>query len=193
MCIGWDGGPGCKNSDRSPSSYIPRSILVLPASVVSSRFRTAVKYFPRSVQDAFRKRALRPAGARWLVDRFKSIPISNGRFVESAATIGREVAHSFERRELPGCGSRSSRNRLSRGRYALPVPGSRAEPKCRAGQRFPDAHGRFRIVCAGPSFSWSAFCMEFWSVDVFCLRHGLRRAKTWPATSPLPQSRNGSK
>jgi cation diffusion facilitator CzcD-associated flavoprotein CzcO len=48
----------------------------------------AVKYFPRSVQDAFRKRALRPAGARWLVDRFKGIPISRGRFVESAVPSG---------------------------------------------------------------------------------------------------------
>jgi cation diffusion facilitator CzcD-associated flavoprotein CzcO len=48
----------------------------------------AVKYFPRSVQDAFRKRALRPAGARWLVDRFKAIPISRSRFVESAVPSG---------------------------------------------------------------------------------------------------------
>lgn len=48
----------------------------------------AVKYFPRSVQDAFRRRALRPAGARWLVDRFKAIPISTGRFVESAVPSG---------------------------------------------------------------------------------------------------------
>src|SRR5271154_2767792 len=48
----------------------------------------AVKYFPRTVQDAFRRRALRPAGARWLVHRFKNIPITKGRFVESASTSG---------------------------------------------------------------------------------------------------------
>jgi FAD-dependent urate hydroxylase len=48
----------------------------------------AMKYFPRSVQDAFRRRALRPAGARWLVDRFEDIPISKGRFVESAVPSG---------------------------------------------------------------------------------------------------------
>jgi hypothetical protein len=48
----------------------------------------AVKYFPRSVQDAFRRRALRPAGARWLVHRFKDIPVSSGRFVESAVPSG---------------------------------------------------------------------------------------------------------
>jgi FAD-dependent urate hydroxylase len=48
----------------------------------------AVKYFPRSTQDAFRRRALRPAGARWLVERFKNIPISKGRFVQSAQPSG---------------------------------------------------------------------------------------------------------
>jgi cation diffusion facilitator CzcD-associated flavoprotein CzcO len=48
----------------------------------------AVKYFPRSVQDAFRRRALRPAGARWLVDRCKAIRISKGCFVESAVPSG---------------------------------------------------------------------------------------------------------
>jgi FAD-dependent urate hydroxylase len=48
----------------------------------------SVKYFPRSVQDAFRRRALRPAGARWLVDRFKNIRISRSRSVESAAPSG---------------------------------------------------------------------------------------------------------
>jgi FAD-dependent urate hydroxylase len=48
----------------------------------------SVKYFPRSIQDAFRRRALRPAGARWLVDRFKDIRISRGRFVESATPSG---------------------------------------------------------------------------------------------------------
>ncbi|MGB9067701.1 MAG: FAD-dependent oxidoreductase [Candidatus Acidiferrales bacterium] len=48
----------------------------------------SVKYFPRSVQDTFRRRALRPAGARWLVNRFKDIPILTDRFVETAAPSG---------------------------------------------------------------------------------------------------------
>jgi len=47
-----------------------------------------VKYFPRSIQDGFRRRALRPAGARWLVNRFKDIRISAGRSVESAVPSG---------------------------------------------------------------------------------------------------------
>lgn len=48
----------------------------------------AVKYFPRSIQDGFRRRALRPAGARWLAHRFKDILISSGRFVESVVPSG---------------------------------------------------------------------------------------------------------
>jgi FAD-dependent urate hydroxylase len=48
----------------------------------------SVKYFPRSAQEVFRKRALRPAGARWLVDRCKNIRISTCRSVESATLSG---------------------------------------------------------------------------------------------------------
>ncbi len=47
-----------------------------------------MKYFPRTVQDHFRTRALRPAGARWLRDRFQNITISTGRQIASAATSG---------------------------------------------------------------------------------------------------------
>jgi FAD-dependent urate hydroxylase len=47
-----------------------------------------MKYFPRSVQDAFRKRALRPAGAKWLVDRCKPIRMTTSRVVESAVPAG---------------------------------------------------------------------------------------------------------
>lgn len=41
--------------------------------------------FPRSVQDWLRKRSIRPAGARWLVARLQSVPMSLGRSVVSAA------------------------------------------------------------------------------------------------------------
>jgi cation diffusion facilitator CzcD-associated flavoprotein CzcO len=44
-----------------------------------------VRYFPRNIQDGFRKRALRPAGARWLVDRCKAIPIKTNTHVTSAS------------------------------------------------------------------------------------------------------------
>ena len=48
----------------------------------------SMKFFPRSIQDAFRRRALRPAGARWLVNRCKDVPILTGRSVESAVPAG---------------------------------------------------------------------------------------------------------
>lgn len=48
----------------------------------------SMKFFPRSIQDAFRRRALRPAGALWLVNRCKDIPILTGRYVESAVPAG---------------------------------------------------------------------------------------------------------
>jgi cation diffusion facilitator CzcD-associated flavoprotein CzcO len=50
-----------------------------------------VQWFPRSVQDRFRVRALRPAGARWLVDRIKDIPFTTGRSVVAAVPSGDEL------------------------------------------------------------------------------------------------------
>jgi hypothetical protein len=47
-----------------------------------------VRYFPRGVQNRFRVRALRPAGATWLVDRCAKIQITAGRSVVSAAPTG---------------------------------------------------------------------------------------------------------
>jgi pyridine nucleotide-disulfide oxidoreductase len=48
----------------------------------------SMKYFPRGIQDAFRRRALRPAGARWLVNRCKDIPILTSSSVESTVPAG---------------------------------------------------------------------------------------------------------
>ena len=50
-----------------------------------------VKFFPRAVQERFRVRALRPAGARWLADRCKHIRITTGSFVTSASETGEKV------------------------------------------------------------------------------------------------------
>lgn len=41
--------------------------------------------FPRAVQDWLRKRSIRPAGARWLVERLKNVPVRLGRTVVSAS------------------------------------------------------------------------------------------------------------
>jgi hypothetical protein len=48
----------------------------------------SVKYFPRVMQNKFRTRSLRPAGARWLIDRTKDIPITTARYVTSAEPNG---------------------------------------------------------------------------------------------------------
>jgi thioredoxin reductase len=51
----------------------------------------SMKYFPRVVQNRFRTRALRPAGARWLRGRFQDIPISTGRQIASAEKSGNHL------------------------------------------------------------------------------------------------------
>ena len=131
----------------------------------------AVKYFPRSAQDAFRKRALRPAGARWLVDRFTDIAVSKARFVESVAPSGsrlsmrlndgslREVDHV-----LLGTGYRVDVTSLS-------VPILRADPRIGADQWIPKTHAGIRVVDPGTSFSGRPFFLEFRSFNVFCMRH----------------------
>ncbi len=67
-----------------------------------------VKYFPRSTQDWFRKRALRSAGARWLQPRFTDITVTTSRSIDSAKLRGgklhlrlddgstREVDHVYQ-------------------------------------------------------------------------------------------------
>jgi FAD-dependent urate hydroxylase len=46
-----------------------------------------LKCLPRGIQDKLRRRATRPAGARWLVDRLRDVPIALGCTVVSAASI----------------------------------------------------------------------------------------------------------
>lgn len=50
------------------------------------------RQFPRRLQDWLRSKSIRPAGARWLVERLKTVPMSLGRFVVSAAAMGDRVA-----------------------------------------------------------------------------------------------------
>ena len=50
-----------------------------------------LKKLPRSVQDKLRRRCVRPAGARWLVERLRSVPIHLGRNVVAAAEAGGRV------------------------------------------------------------------------------------------------------
>ena len=50
-----------------------------------------VRRFSRPIQDWLRKRSIRPAGARWLVDRLKDVPMHLGRTVVSATSKGDRV------------------------------------------------------------------------------------------------------
>jgi FAD-dependent urate hydroxylase len=50
-----------------------------------------LRLLPRSLQDKLRKRAVRPAGARWLVDRLQDVPIRLGRTVVSCEASGERV------------------------------------------------------------------------------------------------------
>jgi hypothetical protein len=47
-----------------------------------------VYHLPLSVKDKIRKRAVRPAGSRWLVDRLRTVKITGGRTVKTVRTIG---------------------------------------------------------------------------------------------------------
>jgi cation diffusion facilitator CzcD-associated flavoprotein CzcO len=50
-----------------------------------------VRRLPRALQDKLRRRAARPAGARWLVDRLRTVPIRLGRSVTSVDVAGERV------------------------------------------------------------------------------------------------------
>ncbi len=54
-----------------------------------------VRRLPRALQDKLRKRAVRPAGARWLVDRLRGVPITLGCEVVSAVSAGDRVRVSL--------------------------------------------------------------------------------------------------
>lgn len=50
-----------------------------------------LRKLPRQLQDKLRKRAVRPAGSRWLVNRLESVPIRLGCTVGSVASSGERV------------------------------------------------------------------------------------------------------
>ena len=50
-----------------------------------------LRRLPRQLQDKLRKRSVRPAGARWLVDRLKDVPVHLGRSVITVSPVGEQV------------------------------------------------------------------------------------------------------
>ena len=77
---------------------ITRNILYAPTDVGPAGLSQLVarphllRALPRCLQDRIRKRAVRPAGARWLVDRLKDIPIGLGRAVTAVKETGKGVS-----------------------------------------------------------------------------------------------------
>ena len=78
-------GPGIRKLLWAPTDVGPAGLSQLCARP------DLYNKMPRSLQDCLRKRAVRPAGARWLVDRLKDVPIKLGRTVVSAAAVGEKV------------------------------------------------------------------------------------------------------
>jgi cation diffusion facilitator CzcD-associated flavoprotein CzcO len=50
-----------------------------------------LRRLPRSLQDKLSRRCIRPAGARWLVERLRDVPITLGRTIVSTAVVGDRV------------------------------------------------------------------------------------------------------
>jgi len=59
-----------------------------------------VRRLPRSIQDWLRKKSIRPAGARWLVERLKSVPMNLGRSIVAAVTVGGRIKVQFDNGSL---------------------------------------------------------------------------------------------
>jgi thioredoxin reductase len=55
-----------------------------------------LRKLPRRLQDKLRKRAVRPAGSRWLVKRLENVPIRLGRSVTSVASVGKRLRVRFD-------------------------------------------------------------------------------------------------
>jgi FAD-dependent urate hydroxylase len=55
-----------------------------------------LRKLPRPLQDKLRKRAVRPAGSRWLVKRLEKVPIRLGRSVASVAQVGDRLKVNFD-------------------------------------------------------------------------------------------------
>ena len=94
--IHWLGGWASKTLHHRLGTFT-RNLLYAPTDVgpaVLSQLLARphlLRQLPRGLQDAFRKRAVRPAGARWLVDRLRNTPIRLGRSVAAVAPAGQQV------------------------------------------------------------------------------------------------------
>lgn len=70
--------------------YAPTDVGPAGLSQLMSR-PDLLRRLPRALQEKFRRRSVRPAGARWLVPRLQDVPIRLGHSVVTVATSGERV------------------------------------------------------------------------------------------------------
>jgi FAD-dependent urate hydroxylase len=91
--INWLGGWASKTLHHGMGKLV-RAILYAPTDVGPAGISQLmarphlVRLLPRSLQDRLRKRSVRPAGARWLVDRLRDVPVRLGRSTSSITEAG---------------------------------------------------------------------------------------------------------
>jgi cation diffusion facilitator CzcD-associated flavoprotein CzcO len=94
--IPWLGGWASSTLHHGLGSFV-RHLLYAPTDVGPAGISQLVarpylvRMLPRRLQDRIRKRAVRPAGARWLVDRLLDVPVRLGMHVTSVTTVGEKV------------------------------------------------------------------------------------------------------
>lgn len=94
--IHWLQGWASKTLHRRLGKFTSRLLYaptdVGPAGVSQLMARPdLLRRLPRSLQNRLWKRSVRPAGARWLVERLREVPISLGRSIVSVAPVGERV------------------------------------------------------------------------------------------------------
>ena len=86
----WRLGTAVRNLLYAPTDVGPAGISQLAARP------HLVRKLPRLLQDKLRKRAIRPAGSRWLVKRLEKVPIRLGRSIVSVAPVGERLKVRFD-------------------------------------------------------------------------------------------------
>lgn len=86
----WRLGSGVRKFLYAPTDVGPAGISQLMARP------DILRKLPRSLQDRLRKRAVRPAGARWLVKRLEGVPIRLGRQATTVSIGGERVKVRFD-------------------------------------------------------------------------------------------------
>lgn len=94
--IHWLGGVASRTLHHGMGKFVKKLLYaptdVGPAGISQLMARpNLVRKLPRWLQDRLRKRSVRPAGARWLVERLRDVPIKLGAKVVSAEAVGDRV------------------------------------------------------------------------------------------------------